>query len=570
MSSKKNTRENTLRWLFAVPGRKKIYILFLIIAQSLHGGSGVLYALLLRSIVDNAAAHDTRGFWKFLFLIVLLAAAQQLLRALIRWLTELSKATLENCFKERLMKTLLHKDFASVNAVHSGEWMNRLTNDTMVVANYYVEILPGLSGMVIKLIGAITMILVLEPRFAVILFPGGACMIVFTWLFRRYLKRLHKAIQEADGRLRVFLQERIGSMMMIRSFAAEERTMELAAQRLQDHLDARMRRNHFSNFCNIGFSSALNGLYLLGVGWCGYGILQGTITFGTLTAITQLITQIQAPFVNITGYLPKYYAMLASAERLMEAESLAEEYLPEYSLPEILHFYKEHLCSFGMRGVSFTYYPPVEKLSHLTKERMATSVENFSIEIRKGEYVALTGISGSGKSTALKLLMCVYQPEGERFYTDTNGKTETLTSAYRRLFAYVPQGNQLMSGTIREIVSFADPASERDEERIQRALSIACAADFVEELEKGVDTLLGERGQGLSEGQMQRIAIARAVFSESPVLLLDEATSALDEETEVKLLRNLRTMTDHTVLIVTHRKKALTICDREIQISPDR
>ena len=155
---------------------------------------------------------------------------------------------------------------------------------------------------------------------------------------------------------------------------------------------------------------------------------------------------------------------------------------------------------------------------------------------------------------------------GERYLTDTQG-TKPLTAEWHRLFAYVPQGNQLMSGTIREIVAFADKADMQNDERINRALQIACADDFVSELDGGIDTLLGERGTGLSEGQMQRIAIARAIFSESPILLLDEATSALDADTEKRLLQNLRRMTDKTVVIVTHRPAALEICDRVIDFT---
>ena len=163
--------------------------------------------------------------------------------------------------------------------------------------------------------------------------------------------------------------------------------------------------------------------------------------------------------------------------------------------------------------------------------------------------------------------MGVYDPdEGERYIKDSEGKQQPLDMKWRRLFAYVPQGNQLMSGTIREIVSFADVSHREDDAAIYRALNIACA-EFVEELDDGIDTMLGERGTGLSEGQMQRIAIARAVFSDSPVLLLDEATSALDEGTESRLLENLKAMTDRTVIIVTHRPAALAICNRVVKFN---
>ena len=556
---------HVIKWLFHVPGKKKLHILTLTLVQSLVGMSGVLQALLLRNIVDSAVDHENSAFWHYLLLLLLLFVGTIALRAVIRWLNEFSKATLENIFKSRLMGQLLRRDFATVNAIHSGEWLNRLTSDTVVVAEGYVEILPGLAGMAVKLISALIMIIALDRVFAGILIPGGIAAIALTYFFRKRLKLLHKNIQEQDGRLRVFLQERISSMMVIRSFATEEQTEQDAGEKMAGHKAARMRRVRFSNICNIGFGTVMDGMFLFGVGYCGYGILTNTVSFGTLTAIIQLITQIQTPFANITGYLPKFYAMLASAERLMEIESYpSDETVQTMELSDVQEFYNDRLAAFGLRDASFTYYPAAESLSALNRENMPAALENLSLEVRKGDYVAFTGQSGCGKSTALKLLMGVYRPDaGERFIEDREGNVQPMDSGWRRLFAYVPQGNQLMSGTIREIVTFADAARVNDDNAIRRALQIACA-DFVNELDDGIDTLLGERGTGLSEGQMQRIAIARAIFSESPVLLLDEATSALDGATERQLLENLRGMTDRTVIIVTHRPAALEICNRTV------
>ena len=374
-------KNNAIKWLYAVPEKKKLYILALMLVQALNGGSGVLYALLLRNIVDNATAHDKAGFWHYVMLTVLLVLGQIAIRAVIRWLNELSKSTFENIFKARLMRNILRKDFASVNAVHSGEWLNRLTNDTVVVADSYVEILPGLVGMVVKLISAVIMMIVLDWRFACVLLPCGILLILLTYAFRKVLKKLHKQVQERDGKLRIFLQEHIGSMMIIRSFAAEQQTEDEAVTKMQEHKTARMRKNHFSNFCNIGFGLAMNGMYLFGICYCGYGILLGTISYGTLTAITQLISQIQAPFANITGYLPRFYAMTASAERLMEIESFRNDSeKTALDIDTVKAYYSDSLKTFGLKNADFTYYPAVDSIKDYQTPDLFFSVENINGE----------------------------------------------------------------------------------------------------------------------------------------------------------------------------------------------
>lgn len=552
-------RNNIIRWLSEVIGKHKIKIIILSLIQAVLGGSGVLYALLLRNVIDNASEKNQSSFLLFFIGTILLTVMQILLRALVRRLEELSRSLIENILKSRLFGVLLKKEYSAVTAVHSGEWINRLTSDTKITADGIVEILPGIIGMFVKMAGAMLMLLVIEPKFLFILVPGGAALIILTYAFRRVLKKLHKVIQEKDGKLRVFLQERLSSLVVVRTFSAENQTNIEAQQKMSEHKEARMKRNRFSNICNMGFSAAMNGMYLLGLGYCGMGIISGTVSYGTLTAVLQLISQIQSPFANITGYLPKFYAMTSSAERLREAENFADD-CEEKSIEksEIKRFYENNFSAIKLRNISFTY-----KISD--RENV---LKNISFDIKKGENIAFTGHSGCGKSTVLKLLMCLYHcNSGEIILQKSDGTKVSLTSEWHRFFAYVPQGNQLMSGTIREIIAFSDKSEIRNEEKIKQALKISCADKFISELENGIDTILGERGLGLSEGQMQRIAIARAIFADSPILLLDEATSALDEQTEQKLLENLRSMTDKTVIIVTHRPKALEMCDKIIAMT---
>lgn len=559
--------DSAIKWLYKVPAGKKLYILALTIVQCLSGASGVLYAVFLRDIVNSAVDKDLDGFIRSAVYIIILILFQLTLSAITRWLSELSRSTFENIFKERLMHNILRKDFGRVNAVHSGEWLNRLTSDTTVVANNYTEIIPGFAGMAVKMLSALIMLVVLDTRFALIVIPLGLVLALLTFAFRKSMKKFHKRVQEKDGALRVFLQERIGSLTVIRSFAAEEQTELEERAKAGDHKKARMKRTAFSNVCNFGFGAAMNGMYIFGIIYCAYGILTGTILYGTLTAIAQLITQIQTPFANITGYLPRWYQMLASAERLMEIEKFDDD-IVESSEPreKVCAFYRDSFAGIGLDNVSYTYYPASSKVDGVVKDNMPVAVTDLSLSIAKGEYVAFTGHSGCGKSTALMLLMGIYKPDsGMRYVSLKDGSRRELTSSWHRLFAYVPQGNKLMSGTVREIVSFADKTSSADDARINEALKIACADTFISELDNGIDTVLGERGTGLSEGQMQRIAIARAIFSESPILVLDEATSALDDATEKQLLENLRALTDKTVIIVTHRAAALDICDRKVE-----
>ena len=559
----RKTNRSALHFINEVAGNSRLYIIFLLLVQMVLGISSVFYALLLRGLIDGAVAHDSKKMLTFCVLFAALVVGQIALRAVLRFLEEYAKATYENAFKSRLFAGLLTHNYGAVTATHSGEWMNRLTSDTVVVSEGLATIVPGVAGMITKMAGALVVILIMEPRFAYILVPGGILLVLLTYIFRKQLKKLHKQMQEKDGLVRIFLQEHLGSLMIVKAFGKEADSLTEAESHMSEHKKARMRKNHFSNVCNIGFGAVMNGAYVFGAVYGAFGIYNGTMTYGTFMAMLQLISQIQNPFANITGYLPKYFAMLASAERLMEIEvyekdkvRALEKVCAKVRMSDEQSRYTPDNSTFGLSHVDFTYLPPVITEGDTI---MPIVLKDCSLMIRKGEFVAFTGSSGCGKSTVLKLLMGLYTVDAGEVY-----------GCDRSMFAYVPQGNQLMSGSIRDIITFSDKDKSGDEAGIYRALRIACADGFIAELEQGIDTLLGERGLGLSEGQMQRLAIARAIYSDRPVLLLDEATSALDAGTEEAVLENLRSMTDKTVIIVTHRPAALKLCDRQVAFGEEK
>lgn len=513
------------------------------VVQILQGISGVCFALLMRSVIDSAVMHDGRLLIQNIILFVGLICPQMLFSALLRYYNELSKSTFENACKARLFQQILHRDYSSVTSVHSAEWMNRLTSDTVVVSTGLTEIIPGIAGMVAKMTGALSMIIVLEPRFIFVIGIGGVLMVVLTTIFRKKFREYHKVMQEKDGDVRVFLQEHLHSLMIIKVFTKEQDTYKQSIETMEEHQKARMEKTKFSNVCNIDFSFMMNGAYVLGAIYSVIGIYQGTVSYGTLMALLQLINQIQSPFANITSYIPKYYAMLASSERLLEIERNNIDAEESNGCTDFDFISLEH--------VDFSYEQDRKEILH-----------DFSFTLKKGDCVGFTGPSGCGKSTVLKVLLSLYPITHGTKTIMSQGKEETLTSAYRHLFSYVPQGNQLMTGTVRDVVTFSHAANE---EQIWKALEIACASDFVKSLPNGLDTRLKEQGSGISEGQMQRLAIARAIYSHRPILLLDEATSALDVNTEKQVLSNLKQMKDMTVIIVTHRLEELSICTREVQ-----
>ena len=544
---KKIVKNPAMSWIFGVSGKLKLGVLLLVLLNSAISISAVAFALVLREAIDGAVSGNKMVFLKFVIILGLIMLGQIAARGVIRFLDEYVRSGMENVIKTRLYETILSRKYSAITAFHTGELLNRITNDAVVVADGFVQIIPGIIAMLVKLAGAAAVLFVLDYRFSIIFFAGGGLVLIFTTLFRRVMKKLHKDVQAADGVLRSYLSENLGSLMVLKTFGAERKSIDTSKQYMDKHRFMRMKRNKFSNICNVGFGLVMNGGYIFGLCWCSFGILHGSITYGTLSAVLQLVDQLWAPLANMTGYLPKFYGMLSSAERCMELETLEEEHVEsQFSRDYCRELYKD-MTAIECKNITFRYEDDI-------------ILENADISIGKGELITIMGNSGAGKST---LLLAIYEPEKGTLEIKTEKESYALTEKYRKMFAYVPQGNFLMSGNVTSaIVSLDDTSADVDMDKVKAVAHIACADTFVEKLEHGYDTLIGERGMGISEGQAQRLAIARALYTDAPVLLLDEATSALDEQIEKKVLKNIRELTDKTVIIVSHRKAVLEVCDR--------
>lgn len=542
----------TIKWIVTAMNKRKWMVVMLAVIQSVMALSGIAFALLMRLVIDSAVDKDYMAFWQSVIALAVLICVQIILRYLNRYLEDDTHAAIENRLRQKMFHGILQTDFGQVKEYHTGELMNRITSDVAIVADGAVTLVPSLSSMVVRIVGVLAVMGAIDWRIALVFLVGGCLIAALSVLPRKWQKRLHKKVQEADGKVRSYMQESLESLLVIHAFGCEDKIESSSAKKMENHRKIRRKRTNLYNIMGSGLRLCIQCGYIFGFTWCGMGIIEGKITYGTLTAVIQLIGQIQTPFANIGSTLPKYSQMLASAERMMEITERAEceKVKEEKATREDVYGKMREIC---FENVSFAY------------ESDRPVLKNESFSVKKGEFAALIGSSGIGKSTIMKLLLSVYQPQAGDIQIRTEDGELHLSELPSGMFAYVPQGNYLMSGPIWEVVGFAERSDVIDRQRVEEACKAACAHEFISALPNGYDTVLGERGDGLSEGQMQRIAVARAVYSGCPILLLDEATSALDSDTERRMITSLKQMSDYTVFLVTHRKEVWELCDRVLE-----
>ncbi len=551
MQNKKIKDSLTLKWIYKSAKKQLPAVFLLVISNALMSFLGVVFAFKCSSVIDFAVDSDKGGLISSLLFLIALIIAQIAMRVICQNISIRANAKTEIAFKSQLFANIMRKDYSKITAFHSGELMTRLTSDISIISDGIITLAPSIVSMATRLIFAAAALIMLDPTFALVFLVAGVLILAVTSFFRRFLKRLHKLVQETDGRLRSFLQEALGGILMIKVFGIEDKIDKEAGKYQQENYKAKMKRRTVSIVANTGLSLVFQLGYIFAFGWSAFNLLNGIISVGTVTAILQLVNQIQTPFAGMSGIMPKYYSILASAERIMEIEELDSEKGEETEKIDPVNSYNT-LDSIVFDNISFGYDRDVV-------------LKDTSLEIEKGDFAVISGISGIGKSTLMKLLLGVINPESGKIYLRfENGETRIADKSTRPLFSYVPQGNLLLSGTIRDAITIIKPNASDQE--VDYALKISCADKFISEFPEGLNTQIGEKGFGLSEGQVQRLAVARAILSDEPVILLDEATSALDEDTEKQLLENIRNMENKTCVIISHKKAAYDICNKEIRI----
>jgi len=550
---------DTIKWILTNAKRQGWFIALLAFINAWIACGSIAISYMLRNVINSATGVygastqerlDGVIFWGVIFGAIILS--QVISRIISNHLVFRINARLTIDIKSSLYSQMLKKSYAQITKFHTGEMLNRLNDDVLTVVGTITSVIPNIAFIFVKLIGIFVVLATIDPLFTLVFVGVGLGVFVLSTVFKGTMKKYHKEIMETDGKIRSFMQETLASLMVIKVFKSEDKVEKTAAELQKINYKRKAKRNIISLTTHSAFTLSFNAAYLFGLFYCATRIANNdpVITYGVLSQVLSLVSQISVPINSLTSIIPSLYSAIASAERIIELESLDDEPVINDENLNVSELYNS-LEAIEFKDISFSY----------GREEI---FENTSLTVNKSDLVVMTGISGIGKSTLTKLLLGVFPLDGGEIYFKLKDGTEIpVDTNTRRMFSYVPQGNFLLSGTIRDNIAFIN--SEATDEEIWRAIRFACA-DFIAELPEGLDTVIGEKGLGLSEGQVQRVAIARAFLSDAPVILLDEATSALDEMTELRLLENIKKLSDKTCILISHKKAANAVCNKEVRI----
>lgn len=527
------------KWSKCIRGRVVVICILNVISVL----SSLGLTLVTKELIDAAVSSRGDALWRYggcLVALMLLSAGIGYLLSILR---TRASAVFQRYIQGELIQDFFSKQYSSLRKYHSGELINRVFSDAGVIHSGVLGILPGLVSMVVSFVGSAAILIALDWKFVVLLACAGLIGTALVLLFRKPMKKRHIRMQQAEDKLHAVIQESFENIRLVKASVSEKRVFHQISKKQEVLETERIRQGVFSAVMRNSMGLMFDFTWLFCMLWGSAAIFRGELTYGSLAAMIQLIGRVQGPISTAVSIVSEVYGVVASAERLMEVTDL-----PSETTGEMLKDFDE----IRIEGVSFRYDDGTEDV-----------LSNVNCVIRKGDFVALTGVSGGGKTSLFHLLLGIYTPNAGRIvFRNADSETEASRET-RSLFAYVPQGNTLFSGTLRDnLALFTDQTTDME---IEEAVRIACIDDLVSEI--GLDAELGERGVGISEGQAQRVAVARALLSKAPILLLDESTSALDEETEARMLRNISSLRDKTCLIVTHRRAALSICDYRLHIT---
>ncbi|MCF2559301.1 ABC transporter ATP-binding protein [Prevotella brevis] len=537
------------RWFIDNSRGIRLNILVRIMAGLLQTGLALCVVWLSKRLIDDVAM---RGTMSEMAVQALLIAAAVVAGVSIRQLNQYlaNKAFIKKVAELRLaiFSQLFNRRLFEANDIHSGDVTSRMAKDIDAVSETLAVQLPQVVVMTIQLVGAFLLMRWFDSRLAWALILITPLAIIIGKYISHRLKRITLSIREDESRIMARIQESVELNVVLRALQGE-RWMQDRVEELQDRQTANyIRRSRFMVFSRFALGCTFGLGYMLAFVWGAYGLRTGAITFGVMTSFLQLVGQIQQPILSLLGAFPSIIYSTASIDRLKEMEHGEEKQSCDGE-----DITTRTLLGIRMDNVTFRYAKGDREV-----------MSNFSHDFRPGTKTAILGTTGAGKTTLFRLILNFIQPDSGEVTFYGNGFTHAADKSMRKNVVFVPQGNTLISGTIRNNLLMAKP--DASDEELHTALHTSCA-DFVFDLPQGIDTVLSEHGGGLSEGQAQRIAIARGLLRPGAVFLLDEISSALDEDTERELFSRLfAARPSTTILLITHRKKVASLCDERLEI----
>ena len=536
-----------VKWMWKVSGGVRWQVALCTLLGFLHVAASLSFVWVCKKIVDLVTTDASASLLWYIISMVCCMLMQTIISAAESKVMSRAEIRMKNRLRHEIFSGLMGSRWDGKENFHSGDVLNRMMEDVRVVSEAVVKSLPAVITSGIQFLAAFIFLFILNPDLAWVI-PG--LMIVMLLLSRSYIRRMRKLnneIRSSESNLQSLMQESLQYRVVIHTLERTSYITDSVADHQEGLQTQVMNKADYSIFARsmvqIGFAAGYASAFLWGV----FGIKAGTATFGMMTAFLQLVGQVQRPIMNLSRQLPSLINSLTSSERLDEVASI-----PSESTGDSVQM----SSGAGLRFNDVTYtYPDSD----------TPVLQSFTYDFKPGTSTALLGETGIGKSTMIRLILALLTPDKGTVELYDGQNTVSVSPQTRCNMIYVPQGNTLMSGTIRENLLLGDPSAS--DKQLMDALHIA-VADFVMELPQGLDTICGEKGTGLSEGQAQRISIARSLLRKGGILLLDEPTASLDSQTEELFLKRLSERLDgRTLILVTHRQAAASLCTHTLNLS---
>jgi len=532
-----------ISWMLNIARPFKWNIAILVVLGVLSSIVSVGSAVITKLLVDRSVYGNISQVVTFMLIFTAACLIDLAIGTLISIISVNVGQKMNHRVQQQLISKLYKTQWEKLSQYHSGDILTRLTNDIPNVSGIWISTVPSTISFIIRLALAFVVLLYLNKTLAFLALIVGPVLLLVGLMMGQKFKKLEHDTQTASSRHMAYMTELVQNMTIIKAFQYEKESLKCVKDKQNDLYQCVIRRNKAGVLANI---IMFGGYWFSYIITFTYGVIllaDRVVSFGTFTAFLQLVGNIQQPFMGLARSVPQMVSSMALVERVIELENLPNE--EEYGYCEIS--VKTEKVGVAVKNITFAYKQGKKVL------------DNTSIYVEPGRIVALIGSSGEGKTTLMRLLLAFLQANEGSAYLDVEGKEKIgISPGSRSYFSYVPQGNTLFSGTIAYNLRMGKPDATDNE--LEEAVMVACAKEFIDELPEGMNTVIGEEGIGLSEGQAQRLCIARAVLRPAPVLLLDEATSALDMETERTIFENLRNL-KKTCIVITHRLSVLPLCD---------